>query len=86
MPRLSRFYGIAVAMFYDDHPPPHFHARYGDHEALIGIVDLRVLAGSLPPKAMALVVEWALLHQGELMDNWHRARRREPLVPIPPLV
>jgi hypothetical protein len=55
MPELSRFYGIVIKLFFDDHPPPHFHATYGEHEALVRIEPLGVIAGTLPPRAMGLV-------------------------------
>ena len=57
MPELSRFYGIVIRMFYEDHLPPHFHAYYGGHEVLIHIETLAVIAGELPPRAMGLVME-----------------------------
>jgi hypothetical protein len=85
MPVLSRFLGMVVLMYYNDHDPPHFHVRYGEHQALLGIRDLRLLAGSLPPRALGLVIEWAFRYREELWANWERARRGEPLVPIPPL-
>jgi len=85
VPVVSRFYGIAILMHYNDHAPPHFHARYGNHKAAFAIEDGRLLAGSLPPRARALVAEWATLYQDELRKNWERARRGEPLMPIPPL-
>jgi len=85
VPEVSRFFGIVVKMFYNDHEPPHFHAGYGGQAAIISIRDLKVLEGSLPPRALGLVIEWAALHQEALMKNWERARRKEPLVRIPPL-
>jgi len=63
MPEISRFYGIIIAMFYDDHNPPHFHARYGSYKVAIKIRDFAVLEGYLPPKAMGLVMEWAAIHK-----------------------
>ncbi len=75
-------------MFWElagQHQAPHFDARYGEHEASIAIEPLAVLAGSLPPKALGLVFEWAAIHRTELTENWERVTRREPLVPIPPL-
>jgi hypothetical protein len=59
LPEISRFFGIIVAMFYSDHPPPHFHVRYGSRRAVVDIATLSVLQGSLPPRALGLVVEWA---------------------------
>jgi hypothetical protein len=76
---------MVVLMYYNDHDPPHFHVRYGEHQALLGIRDLRLLAGSLPPRALGLVIEWASRYREGLWANWERARRGEPLVPIPPL-
>jgi hypothetical protein len=88
VPRISAFYGIVIMMFWElggQHQAPHFHARYGEHEASIAIEPLAVLAGSLPPKAIGLVFEWAAIHRSELIENWERVTRREHLVPIPPL-
>ena len=79
MPTVAWFYGIAVAMYYNDHNPPHFHARYGHARAVIGIADGRILAGSLPPTALRLVSEWALAHRRDLEENWARARADSPL-------
>lgn len=67
MPVISSFYGILIKMYFDDHVPPHFHA---ESTAQISITGLGILEGYLPPKALALVVEWASIHQPELMDNW----------------
>lgn len=70
MPEISRFYGIIIAMFFDDHNPPHFHARYAGKKAAIEIESLHILEGSLPPRALGLVIEWASQHKVELYDNW----------------
>jgi len=85
MPEISRFFGIVIAMYYRDHVPPHFHASYGEHQASVEIETLEFSEGSLPPRATALVIEWAVLHREELRENWDRARLRQPLVPIRPL-
>jgi hypothetical protein len=85
VPEISRFLGIIVSMYFNDHPPPHFHARYAGHKALIDIETLTLLRGSLPPRVHGLVVEWALQHRQELRDNWNRARRQVDLVSIDPL-
>jgi hypothetical protein len=85
MPEVSRFYGIVIRMYFTDHWPPHFHAEYGEHEALIGIEDLRVIAGNLPARAFGLVEEWALIHQAELYGLWRKARQSEALTKIEPL-
>jgi uncharacterized protein DUF4160 len=85
MPELSRFFGIIIRMFYSDHEPAHFHAIYGEYEALIEIDTLAVFRGSLPRRAVALVLEWAALHRNELHDDWRRARAGEMLKEIEPL-
>jgi hypothetical protein len=85
VPRLAAFYGIVIWMYRPDHPPPHFHARYGEDEARIELGTWRVISGSLPPRAQRLVREWAELHLSELLDNWERAQALEPLVAIDPL-
>jgi hypothetical protein len=85
MPEISRFFGIVIKMFWDDHNPPHFHAFYGDEQALIDINARSVFAGRLSPRALGLVIEWATVHQQELLDNWHRAEGQSPLAKIDPL-
>ena len=85
MPEISRFYGIVIKMFFDDHNPPHFHAFYGEYEVLININSFAVFAGNLPPRALGLVIEWATQHQDELLTNWERARGQESLSKIEPL-
>ena len=85
MPRISEFYGIIIEMYWSDHNPPHFHAKYGEHRAEIEIRTLGVLKGRLPAKATALVVEWAALHQQELLEQWDLARGHQPLARIEPL-
>jgi phosphomannomutase len=85
VPRLSEFYGIVIAMFFDDHDPPHYYAVYGGGRATYTIDPVRRLAGSLPRRAEALVVEWAVRHQEELGENWQRARRHSSLHGIAPL-
>ena len=85
MPEVCRFYGIVISIYYNDHGPPHFHARYGDHQAVIGIDSLTMLQGRLPPRARGLVVEWASLRQAELWSAWLSARRGDPISRIAPL-
>ena len=85
MPEISRFFGIVIKMFFADHNPPHFHAEYGDHKALVDIESLAVFAGRLPPRVLGLVIEWATLHQAELLDDWTMARAQQTLRGIPPL-
>jgi uncharacterized protein DUF4160 len=85
VPEISRFFGIIITMNYNDHAPPHFHARYGSNQAIIDIQTLEVLGGRLGPRVMGLVVEWALRHRGELQENWQLARDSAPLNRIAPL-
>jgi hypothetical protein len=85
MPELCRFYGIIIRMFWADHPPPHFHAIYGSHEAIIEIATSEVIAGSLPLGAHSLVSQWVSLHREELLDDWELARALSPLRKIEPL-
>jgi hypothetical protein len=85
MPEISRFLGIIIAMYYNEHSPPHFHARYGDAQVEIAIETLSVLAGKLPPRAIGLVMEWASRHQEELMVDWELARQQAELRKIDPL-
>ncbi len=85
MPEISRFYGIIVRMYYDEHPPAHFHVYYQEAHATIAIDSLDALRGGLPRRAYLLVAEWALAHRDELRENWHRAEEGLPLAPIAPL-
>lgn len=85
MPSICEFFGIAIFMYYNDHAPPHFHAEYSGDEARFEIHTLRLNRGSLPRRAHNLVIEWADLHRSELLENWNRARRGEPLLEIEPL-
>lgn len=85
MPEISRFFGIVIKMYFDEHNPPHFHAEYGDDEALININTMAVIAGGLPSRALGLVIEWASMHQDELKEEWEKARNMESLGKILPL-
>jgi len=86
LPEISRFLGIVIAMYYKEHAPPHFHAKYGDQRASFSIQDLRLLEGKLPNRVVSLVLEWAFQHRDELMENWGRIERKEELREIEPLV
>ena len=86
MPEICRFYGIIIAMFYDDHNPPHFHARYGKDWVAIEIKSLRVLEGQIAPRALGLAIEWAAQHQADLLRDWDLAKSSLPLEKIAPLV
>jgi len=85
MPEISRFFGIIIAMYYNDHPPPHFHVRYGQQKAIIEIQSLSILEGKLSPRVLGLVIEWATSHQTELLQNWELAKQQQPLEPVQPL-
>ena len=85
MPEISRFYGIIIAMFFEDHNPPHFHARYAGDKVAIEIESLRVLEGQLPPRALGLVIEWASQHKAELLRNWELAKNYQAPNKIKPL-
>ncbi len=85
MPEISRFLGIVIAMYYNDHGPAHFHARYGDRVVRIAIEDGRILSGEFPRRARCLVLEWLELHREELREDWLLAKQRKPLMKITPL-
>lgn len=82
MPTIATFYGITIQMFFRDHNPPHFHARYGRTIALVSIESGEIIAGDLPRTARRMVRDWALAHQAELRDNWERALREGRLFRI----
>ena len=81
MPEISRFLGIVITMYYSEHAPPHFHARYGEHRIVVGVEDGRV-EGHFPRRALGHVREWLSLHRQELAEDWERARAGAPLKPI----
>lgn len=85
MPELSRFYGIVIKMYYNDHNPPHFHAEYGSDAMVVDVNTLAIIGGRIPPRATGLVTEWAAQHQAELQHAWDQARNMEPLDQIEPL-
>ena len=85
MPTISVFYGIVISMYFKEHAPPHFHAKYAEHEAAFTIKTLEMLRGKLPARARSLVLEWADLYRKELLANWEKARNSLPLDSVPPL-
>ncbi len=85
MPEISRFFGIIIRMYFNDHVPPHFYADYGEHSIEITIETLEILKGKLPNRVLGLVLEWAVLHRDELRTDWERARKEQPLESIQPL-
>ena len=85
MPIISRFFGIIIRMFFNEHAPPHFHAEYGESRAVIGIRTLEVIDGRLPRRALELVLDWAELHQDELLRDWDLCQQHEQPAEIAPL-
>jgi hypothetical protein len=85
MPTVSQFFGIVIQMFWREHAPPHFHALYGEFEALIDIRTLEILRGSLPRRALALVLEWAALNRDALVEDWELCQQKQSPKKIPPL-
>lgn len=85
MPEISLFRGIRITMYYSDHNPPHFHAEYAGHKALVDVLSGCVLRGSLPGRQLKLVLAWNELHRDELMQNWELAKAQRPLQTIDPL-
>ncbi|HJG36738.1 MAG TPA: DUF4160 domain-containing protein [Enorma phocaeensis] len=86
MPEISLFFGIRITMYYDDHNPPHIHAAYAGHRALVDIQRCCVMRGSLPNRQLKFVLAWTELHRDELMQNWELAASDKPLLPIAPLM
>ena len=84
MPEICRFLGISIFMYYREHLPPHFHAEYGEFEIVVEI-ESGIVIGKFPRRGLGLVLEWCLLHKGELLENWERAAKRLPLNNIAPL-
>jgi hypothetical protein len=84
MPEISRFLGIVIRMYYNDHSPPHFHAEYGDFEISVEI-ETGIVTGRFPPRALKIVREWADQNRERLADNWNSAQNRLPLKRIKPL-
>jgi Domain of unknown function (DUF4160) len=82
MPTISAFYGILIQMFWKDHAPPHFHALYSEYEA---VVDIRTIDGSLPRRAMALMLEWAQERRADLVEDWDLCDRNQSPKTIQPL-
>ncbi len=81
MPEITPFYGIIIKLFFGNHPPLHFHAVYGENNALFSIETLEMIEGDLPPRARELVLEWAAEYKDELAKMW----RTQELKKLPPL-
>jgi len=84
MPVISRFLGIIISMYWNDHLPPHFHAKYGEYEITVNI-DTGVIEGKFSKRALRLVLEWYEKHKDELMKNWELCRNKEVPKSIDPL-
>ena len=85
MPEISRFYGIVIQIYFGDHAPPHFHALYAGKAAKIEIETLQVIDGALPKRALALTIDWASMHQQELLNAFNRAAALQAPGKIAPL-
>lgn len=85
MPELSRFFGIGIAMYYDDHEPPHFHIRYHGVTARVRLPDLSVLDSGVPNKILELALWWALEHISELTEAWESVSQGKQPNKIAPL-
>ena len=81
MPEISRFLGIVITMYFDEHPPPHFHATYGEYEIS---VDIRTgaIEGYFPKRAIRHVQDWLELYREELLEAWTCIENREPFEKI----
>jgi len=86
MPEICRFFGVIIAIFYNEHGIPHFHAKYGEQTGIFSIADLQLLEGTLPKRVISLVLEWAFDHRTELLEDWELAKAGRPLKKINPLV
>ena len=85
MPTISVFYGIIIKMYFDDHAPPHFHVEYGEYELVVSISPIRVIRGQAPKRVNSMVLEWAALHQEELLADWKLCKALQTPHPIEPL-
>jgi hypothetical protein len=86
MPVISDFLGIVIFMYFNEHNPPHFHAKYNEFRAEILIETLSLKEGKLPPRILGLVTEWAELHKEELMENWDSLKKTGEYKRINPLI
>ena len=84
MPEISRFFGISIMMFWHEHNPPHFHAKYGEYEIIVNINN-QIVEGKFPRRALNLVLDWLELHKQELLEDWRLAEKGLPLASIEPL-
>ncbi len=84
MPIISQFFGISIYMFWKDHMPPHFHAKYGGEEVIMDI-ETGLIQGTMTKRAVNLVNEWRLIHIEELRNDWDLAMKKAALNEIRPL-
>jgi len=85
MPTISVFYGLMIQMYFREHAQPHFHVIYGDFKAVVDIQRLELTDGKLPRRAINLVLDWAELHQQELLNDWNLCQTLQNPNPIAPL-
>lgn len=85
MPTISRFFGIIISMYWDEHNPPHFHVRFGEYKCSVSITNISIIAGELPKKQERLVLAWAEIHQKELLQNWELCQKDKQPMQIEPL-
>ena len=84
MPVISRFFGIIIAIYWRDHPPPHFHAKYGDQEIIVEIKTGKI-TGNISNRALSMIQEWREIHKKELLNDWELEEQNKPLRKIQPL-
>lgn len=84
MPEISRFLGIVISMYYDEHNPSHFHARYENYKISVQI-ESGIITGKFPKRALRAVLDWYDLHKDELLQDWQLALNDQPLKKIKPL-
>jgi hypothetical protein len=86
MPVISRFLGIIIMMFYKDHNPPHFHIKYNEYRGVFSINELKLIEGELPKRVISIILEWANEHRNDLLNDWEKAKNKEELINIEPLI
>ena len=86
MPEICRFLGIVIYMYFDEHNPPHFHAKYNEYKASIEIDNLSIISGELPPRVLSLIVEWGMMYRKELFGNWNSLKNNGKYKKVKPLV
>jgi len=84
MPIISSFFGIIIYMFWREHAPAHFHAKYGDDEIIVEIETGKV-TGTMSNRAIKMIQEWRELYKVELLKDWKLAEQKKALFPIKPL-